>query len=134
MTPDKSLFGKTDGRAGQMVHRLRLRWLDEIGGAIVATASTYPDGYRVRAHHHSQAQLLNAVAGIVMVQTGLGRWMIPPGYAIWIPPKVEHSVDILGEVTMHSVYVAPHAIEGLPETLRVVGLTGLMRGLIPVSR
>jgi AraC-like DNA-binding protein len=49
---------------------------------------------------------------------------------MWIPAGVKHEVDMLGNVSMRSVYVAPDAIEGLPERLRVVGVSGLMRSLI----
>ena len=37
---------------------------------------------------------------------------------------------MLGDVAMRSVYVVPNALAGLPDSLRVVGVTGLMRSLI----
>lgn len=37
---------------------------------------------------------------------------------------------MLGNVSMRSIYVAPGAIEGLPDRLRVVGVSELMRSLI----
>jgi AraC-like DNA-binding protein/quercetin dioxygenase-like cupin family protein len=128
--PDKSLYGKTEGRDPHHLHERRLDWLEHVDGAIVAVFTDYPDGHRVPPHRHSRAQLLHAVSGVVLVQSGRHRWMVPPGYAMWVPADVEHSVDILGDVAMHSVYVAPRAVEGLPDSLRVVGLTDIMHSLI----
>ncbi len=108
----------------------RLAWLESRRGPIVALPSEYPDGYEVRAHSHSRSQLLHALAGVVLVKTGYGRWMVPPDHAMWIPAGIEHGVEMLGNVSMRSVYVEPEAIKGLPSHLRVVGVGDLMRSLI----
>ncbi len=112
------------------LHEQRLRWLEEAGGEVVALPSEYPDGYRVPTHRHSRSQLLHALTGVVMVSTGKGRWMVPPEHAIWLPAGVDHSVEMLGDVAMRSIYVKPDALEGLPRDLRVVTVTSLMRSLI----
>lgn len=98
--------------------------------AVVALAADYPDAHRVEPHRHSRSQLLYALSGVVMVSTGGGRWMVPPEHAIWLPAGVDHAVEMLGAVQMRSVYVRPGAIAGLPGTLRVFAITGLMRHLI----
>ncbi len=108
----------------------RRSWLEEADGEIVVWQSSYPDGFRVAVHRHSRAQLLYARSGVVLVQTAIGHWMVPAGHAIWIPAGVDHAVDMLSGVLMHSAYVLPGAIEGLPETLRVVAMTNLMRSLL----
>lgn len=112
------------------LHAERLRWLEEAEGAVIALPGDYPDGYRVPDHNHSRAQLLHARMGVVKISTSQGRWVVPPEHAMWIPPGVEHSVEMLGVVRMLSVYVRPDAIAGLPEGLRVVGLTDLATSLI----
>ncbi|TIO06972.1 helix-turn-helix transcriptional regulator [Mesorhizobium sp.] len=112
------------------LHRERLAWLEGTSGSIVALPSEYPDGYNVPRHHHSRSQLLHALRGVVLVTAQQGRWMVPPDHAMWIPAGIEHSVEMLGNVSMRSVYVTPDAIEGLPTGLRVVGMTDLMRSLI----
>ena len=111
-------------------HRERLEWLERANGAIVALPSEYPDGHTVPEHRHSRSQLLHALTGVVLVRTRYGRWIVPPDHAMWIPAGIEHEVDMLGNVSMRSVYVAPDEIEGLPERLRVVGVSQLMRSLI----
>lgn len=112
------------------LHMQRLKWLEEAEDAVISLPGDYPDGYRVPDHSHSRAQLLHARTGVVKINTSQGRWMVPPEHAMWIPPGVEHSVEMLGVVRMLSVYVRPDAITGLPEGLRVVGLTGLATSLI----
>jgi len=112
------------------LHRERLDWLEKAAGPIVALPSEYPDGYHVPDHHHSRSQLLHALTGVVLVSTQFGRWMVPPDHAMWIPAGVEHAVDMLGNVSMRSIYVVPDSIGGLPARLRVVGVGDLMRSLI----
>jgi AraC-like DNA-binding protein len=120
------------GRASalNMLHGVRLAEIDAARGPVFAYAGQYPDGYTVPAHRHTRAQLLEAAKGVVMVSTELGRWLVPPDHALWLPPGLAHSVEMLGAVTMHSVYVAEAAAETLPRQVRVVGLTALMQSLI----
>jgi AraC-like DNA-binding protein/quercetin dioxygenase-like cupin family protein len=112
------------------LHELRIGWVEQSTARIVALASDYPSGHRVSAHRHNRSQLLHALAGVVTVATSQGRWMVPPEHALWIPAGVEHSVEMLGDVLMRSLYVVPAAVPGLPEHCRVVGMTELMRSLI----
>jgi AraC-like DNA-binding protein/quercetin dioxygenase-like cupin family protein len=127
---DKFPGGMTAGSDLASLHARRLLWLEEAGGDVLALPTEYPDGYRVPTHRHSRSQLLHALTGVVMVSTGKGRWMVPPEHAIWLPAGVDHSVEMLGDVAMRSIYVRPDALEGLPRDLRVVAVTSLMRSLI----
>ena len=90
----------------------------------------YEAGDRVERHSHTRAQLLYARSGVVLVTSDQGRWMVPPEHALWIPPFVEHSVEMLGPVSIFSLYVEPAALPDLPATVRVVGVTDLARELI----
>jgi AraC-like DNA-binding protein/quercetin dioxygenase-like cupin family protein len=97
---------------------------------VLTLSIDYPDGHRVALHQHSRSQLLYAFSGVVMVSTDSGRWMVPPEHAVWLPAGVEHSVEMLGDVEMRSVYVRPDEREDLPRQLRVVAITDLARSLI----
>ena len=114
----------------QKFHEQRIAMLEGMSGPVIALPTRYPDGYFVPRHHHSRAQLLCASQGVVLVTTDAGRWMIPSDHAMWIPAGVEHSVEILGEVFMRSIYICVDAVSGVPDYLHVVGLTDLMRCLI----
>ena len=121
--------GRSDSELFKL-HEARRRWLEEAHPPVVVLPTEYPDGYQVPLHYHSRSQLLHARTGVVLVTTRQGRWMVPPDHAMWIPAGIEHSVEMLGDVAMRSVYVVPNALAGLPDSLRVVGVTGLMRSLI----
>lgn len=90
----------------------------------------YEAGDRVERHSHTRAQLLYARTGVVLVTSDQGRWMVPPEHALWIPPHVEHSVEMLGPVSIFSLYAEPTALPDLAGTVRVVGVTDLARELI----
>lgn len=110
--------------------RSHLDRIEGMDGTVLALATEYENAFRVAEHSHSRAQLLHARSGVVLFSTADGRWIVPPGHAIWIPPGVTHAVEMIGDVSMHSLYVAAHAVADLPATLRVVTLTDLMRTLV----
>jgi len=114
----------------EALHATRIAHIEAALGPVVAIPAFYPAGYQVKPHHHTRAQLLYARTGVVMVTSAVGRWMVPPGHAMWIPPRIEHAVEMLGGVNMLSVYIQPEAVPGLPETLRVVALDDLTRALV----
>lgn len=111
-------------------HDQIINQLEKASGPVIAKASEYPDGYVVRPHRHSRAQLIYALAGVVTVSTATGSWMVPPDHALWVPAELEHSVTASGHVSMRSIYVKPGAVSELPRETRVVGLTDLMRSLM----
>ena len=130
----RNMTTSQDEAVTQAAARTRLQnhldWIDTAEGAVLAIASDYPDGFRVKSHKHGRAQLLHALTGVVMVSTAEGRWMVPPDHAMWIPAGIEHSVETLGFVRMRSAYVAPGTLDGLPDSVCVLAMTDLMRSLI----
>lgn len=123
-------MGEMDATELEKLHAARLRAIEAADEPVFAIPARYPAGYDVAPHRHSRAQLLYARTGVVMVTSAVGRWMVPPEHALWIPGNVEHAVEMLGEVNMLSVYVVPAAVPGLPEMVRVVALDDLTRALI----
>ncbi|MBO3758997.1 helix-turn-helix transcriptional regulator [Ciceribacter sp. L1K22] len=112
----------------EFLHSLR-----EIDGAnlpVKSMARRYAAGHQVPAHNHNRAQLLYASEGVVIVSTREGRWMIPPEHALWIPPHVEHAVEMLVDVKMLSLYLAADIVPGLPDAFRVMNVTDLAHELI----
>ncbi|MBI4045544.1 MAG: helix-turn-helix transcriptional regulator [Devosia nanyangense] len=114
----------------ERLHANRLAAIEASSGPIVAIPAHYPAGYHVKPHHHTRAQLLYARTGVVMVTSVVGRWMVPPEHALWIPPDIQHSVEMLAGVNMLSIYVQPGAVPDLPDEIRVVALDDLTRALI----
>jgi AraC-like DNA-binding protein len=112
------------------LHAQRLDLIETAPGPLYALPSHYPAGHSIDPHHHSRAQLLYPRTGVVMVTSSQGRWMVPPEHALWIPPELEHSVEMIGHVHMLSIYVSPNALPNMSANVRVVALTDLARALI----
>lgn len=98
--------------------------------AVMARASSYPNGRREIWHSHEQAQLCYAMEGAMRVLTPMGSWMLPPMRAMWLPPGVDHELHAIGEVEAYSVYLEPDAAPWMWPTCKVVLVTSLMHELI----
>jgi AraC-like DNA-binding protein len=70
---------------------------------------------------HREAQLLFASEGIMQVTTPRGRWLVPPERAVWLPPRVEHAVDVLADIEMRALLVDPGWLAAHPEASRLRG-------------
>ncbi|HWP17562.1 MAG TPA: AraC family ligand binding domain-containing protein [Burkholderiaceae bacterium] len=62
-----------------------------------------------RAHRHARGQLLGADEGLLSVEAGDSRWVVPAGHAVWIPPGVSHAARSHGPFAGWSLYVVPAA-------------------------
>jgi AraC-like DNA-binding protein len=82
-----------------------------IKGARIATADgvhlvarNYRKGVRLDTHMHREAQLVYAAKGTMQVTTPKGRWLVPPDRAVWVPARLEHSIDVLADIEMRTLY------------------------------
>lgn len=113
-----------------MARHVRAAQVEEVARPIVAVGNDYPDGHHHPPHRHRRAQLLFAEHGTMLVQTGQGAWMVPPGEAIWIPGGVTHGITMLGRVATRSVYLEPAAARGMADACQVIGISALLRQLL----
>lgn len=97
---------------------------------IAAMAKDYPDGWVQPRHSHPRAQLVSASTGVMTIHTPHGVWIVPPDRALWIPPDIDHRIEMSGSVAMRTLYVEPDAATGLPDVCSVVAVSGLLRELI----
>jgi AraC-type DNA-binding domain-containing proteins len=126
-----NLAARRPARASaQTVISSRLAAVEAAQGLAVAFGHTYPESSHIAEHQHSRSQLMFPASGALAVHTRSGHWLVPADHVLWIPAGMRHSVDLIGEVTTHSVYVRPDAIEGLPTHLHVGALTPLLRHLV----
>jgi AraC-like DNA-binding protein len=105
------------------------------GGGVAALARFYGRGVQLGLHVHAEAQLLFASRGVMQVTTPKGRWLVPPRRAVWVPPRLEHAVDMLTDLEMRSLYIAPGWLASHPELPRlgrefVVAVGTLLRELV----
>src|SRR3979409_1137634 len=71
---------------------------------VVRVARHYKKGVRLDPHMHREAQLVYAARGTMQVSTPKGRWLVPPDRAVWVPARLEHSIDVLADIDMRTLY------------------------------
>lgn len=86
-------------------------------------------------HHHPQGQLLFATKGVMLVETGRARWVIPPQRALWIPPFQEHTYSVLSTTELRAVWFSPSLIARCEsfahkDDVHVIMATPLLKELI----
>jgi AraC-like DNA-binding protein len=98
--------------------------------AVRSVALNLPEGGRVPSHRHDWDQLVFAVSGVMTVETGQRRWVVPPQRAVWLPATLAHRIDAPGPLALRTLYFAPGAVTSLPRRGCVVGVPPLLRELI----
>jgi AraC-like DNA-binding protein len=81
-----------------------LRGQRATGDGLHLVARTYKRGVRLGTHMHREAQLVYAARGTMQVTTPEGRWLVPPDRAVWVPALLEHSIDVLADIQMRTLY------------------------------
>jgi AraC-like DNA-binding protein/mannose-6-phosphate isomerase-like protein (cupin superfamily) len=74
------------------------------GDGVHLVARHYKKGVRLGTHMHREAQLVYAAKGMMQVTTPKGRWLVPPDRAVWVPARLEHSIDVLADIEMRTLY------------------------------
>src|ERR1700687_3636554 len=81
-----------------------LRGQRATGDGVHLVARRYRKGVRLDTHMHREAQLVYAVRGTMQVTTPKGHWLVPPDRAVWVPARLEHSIDVLADIEMRTLY------------------------------
>lgn len=126
-----------------MPHRKRdIRPVDSTGqrlplgpqSAVLCRARDYAAGTVIALHHHpDRHQLVYAASGVLVVQAGTGRWVVPSTRAIWMPAGTGHKVSCIGAVRMRSLYIQPQAMRDASTTPATVSITPLLAELIAAA-
>lgn len=100
----------------------------EIAGPTIWAVMRQSDAMReTPRHHHARGQLLGAEHGLLTVDAGQSRWVVPATHAVWIPPDTPHGITSHGPYSGWSVYVAVSACYLLPDKPCTLAMTGLLR-------
>jgi len=75
-----------------------------VGAGVHLLAARYPKGTHHDTHIHREAQLVFAASGTMQVTTPKGRWLVPPGRAVWVPARLEHAIGVLADIEMRTLY------------------------------
>ena len=97
------------------------------GPLLLAVASRSGEIRATRRHRHARGQLLGAARGLLSIEAGGGRWVVPATHAVWIPPGVPHGMRSHGPFSGWSVYVTTSACGDLPREPQVLAVSGLLR-------
>jgi len=89
-----------------------------------------PANGHIETHRHNWAQLACTLRGAMRIRVGQTTWIVPPTRAVWIPPRVDHEVFLVGEVAVRTVYVDASAAPRALTTCEVIDVSPLMRELI----
>jgi AraC-like DNA-binding protein len=93
----------------------------------------YPAGTVVAEHQHDYHQLLYAREGLLVVHSPVGRWVVPPTRAIWMPAGTRHSSRCVGDVEQRNVSVEIEAGSQLPSVPCAVEVGPLLRQLLQAA-
>jgi AraC-like DNA-binding protein len=80
-------------------------------------------------HHHPYHQLEYAISGVAEVDTGRGRYLLPPRQAIWIPAGFVHNTTLRG-VRSVSVFFHPDAVTREVDQASVIAVSPVLREMI----
>jgi AraC-like DNA-binding protein len=97
---------------------------------VTALGIDYEAREEVRPHRHDVCQLIYAIRGVMVVSTSAGQWILPATRAVWMPAHIEHSIRMVGQVGMRTLYIQPSVARGLPTQCAVVAVSALLRELI----
>jgi AraC-like DNA-binding protein len=100
------------------------------GLSVVAFAIELSAAFATPSHVHARGQMIGCSRGVVSVLTEGSAWVVPPGYAIWLPPHQVHGGQSFGPGAGWSLYVAPSACERLFLQTRTVAVPPLLREAI----
>lgn len=98
--------------------------------SVVGLADEYGPCFLDPRHSHEHAQLLFAHTGVITVTTDTASFVVPPQRAVWIPAGTTHEVQCRERVSVHVMYIDSNTHPGLPQTCRVLEISGLLRELI----
>jgi AraC-like DNA-binding protein/mannose-6-phosphate isomerase-like protein (cupin superfamily) len=108
-----------------------LREYDPKRGVSISTlAYEYPSRFQVPEHAHGSDQLIYAISGIMEVSSDETVWLIPPHFALWIPARTHHRIQMPGPVSMRTLYLRKGLSARSEQRCAVLHVTPLLRELI----
>jgi AraC-like DNA-binding protein/quercetin dioxygenase-like cupin family protein len=99
------------------------------GVSLATLAYEYPSGFKVPEHAHGSDQLIYAISGLMEVFSGQSMWLIPPHFALWIPARTHHRIQMPGAVSMRTLYLRPGLRARVEQGCAVLHVTPLLREL-----
>lgn len=86
--------------------------------------------HQMEPHRHAWGQVTFTLEGVVRVTANDSSWIVPPQRAIWIPPDIMHSVDILEAARLRPLFVLAARAPFPGQECRVLAVSPLMREML----
>jgi AraC-like DNA-binding protein len=99
----------------------------EDGPLLYAVADLRGVAVQSGQHQHARGQLFGSNSGLLSLVSETANFVVPPDYAIWIPPGLPHGARSHGPFAGWSIYIAPGACTGLPDTVLVGALSPFLK-------
>jgi AraC-like DNA-binding protein/quercetin dioxygenase-like cupin family protein len=90
-------------------------------------------------HRHPWGQLAFSTVGVVRLTADHGTYLAPPSRAVWVPPGAEHTVTVVEDADLRTLYVhaprgralpLPAAEQAAWRQCRVLEVSDLLRALV----
>jgi AraC-like DNA-binding protein len=104
--------------------------VEDSSGSLIVQPRTLRKGSFSPPHRHHYGQLIYAISGLLILRSSLGIWMVPNGRGVWVPPLLEHSLEVLADSEMRCAYLDGDLSGHVRGLCRVVAITPLLRELI----
>jgi len=98
-----------------------------------------PDA-EIQPHSHAWAQVAISVSGVARITAGDATYLVPAWRAVWIPPAVEHVVNVVEAAELRTLYIHQPAggagpgvarnAQGTWRQCRVLEVSPLLRELV----
>jgi len=89
-----------------------------------------PVNSTIERHQHLWGQFIYASEGVLAVDIGRERYIVPPEQGVWVPPQIEHQVSALSRVTLTSFYLALEFMPRLPPSSCLMAVGDFLKALI----
>ncbi len=113
-----------------MRHKILTDYDPGPGYSISTLAYEYPADFHVSVHAHGADQLVYATRGLMEVRAARSLWLIPPEFAVWIPARTPHQIQMRGCVSMRTLYLRQGLVPDLPDRCFVIHVLPLLRELV----
>ncbi len=87
------------------------------------------------SHHHPEGQMYIPAQGVILVEAGGNRQVLPPGRLGWIPPLMTHAASAHGNTLKpglagYTIHLAPSLCDGFPAESLALRMSPLAESLL----
>ncbi|WDE10576.1 helix-turn-helix domain-containing protein [Thalassomonas haliotis] len=88
----------------------------------------------IKRHRHLWGQFIYASKGVLAVNIGNERYIVPPEQGVWVPPQITHQVTALTQVTLTGFYLELELLSRLPPGSSLLAVSAFLKALICEAR